>query len=154
MICKISHTSYVIDFLDVDFNSSKISNLLELEFDSVLESMNIRDLSEWTIRFQIIYGRQTPIRVYKKMPSYKYEKEKLIIIHIPIPTKDIISWGVDPNQHIVMPENSGDDKSLIPIEIAFKDFGNREDYIISCLRKAIFFCLKGGFTVNGVKIKM
>jgi hypothetical protein len=100
MVSRILHTSYVIDFMDCDFSTDHISAILKEEADSLLQRFPIDSLAEWKVQFKAAYGPKSPIRVFKKMPSYTQEKQKLIISHLPIPTRDIVAWGVEPRQHI------------------------------------------------------
>jgi len=69
MKSRILHTSYVIGFLDVDFNSDEISRILKLEADKTLACINNDSLKDWEVQFSAVYGKGHTIRVFKKMPS-------------------------------------------------------------------------------------
>ena len=153
MQSKIHHTSHVIDFLDVNFNSDQVSSILKSESDQLLSEIKIDTLEDWEIHFRVIYGEGNMLRIFKKNPSYVKYKQKEIVIHIPIPTKDIAPWGVEKNQHINLkpPSNPQD---FAYLGICFTDYTNQFDYIVTQIRKAILFCLEDGFTVNGKKVKL
>jgi hypothetical protein len=153
MKAKVLSDSYVMKFLDVGFNSNQIEEKIETETNNILKMFEIKELSDWEIEFRAVFNQCEEISVYKKLPSYKKEKQKLIYIHIPIPTKAQANWGVEDRQHLKL-NHTPNIKNVWLLEVIFTDFDNRTDYITDCLRRAITFCFENGFTVNGVKIKL
>jgi hypothetical protein len=152
MESKVISTSYVIEFLNVDFNSFQIETEMKSEVDQILKKIIIKDLEDWKIEFKVIFSGVKKIVIYTRMPSNKKEKNKIIIIHIPIPSIKNIDWGVQDNQY--MNSNSSPDaKNVAFLEVDFKEFDNRTDYINDSIRRAVKFCFEDGFTMNGVKVK-
>jgi hypothetical protein len=101
MKSEILHTSYVLEFLNVDFSAKEISNALKIETDETLDKIpavktNSGELENWEINFKAIYNRAKQILIYKNGHAYSIGKNKIreIVIHIPIPTKDIVHWGL------------------------------------------------------------
>lgn len=154
MISRIRHTSYVINFLDVDFDSNQVSNLLEPETDLLLSRVIVEGIEDWEIEFKATYGEGSKLRIAKRTKSDTKYKQKLIVIHIPIPTKDLVSWGVTPEQHIGLKEPPDAEKYIVKLDIEPAKFSNRFDYIIAAMRQGILFSLQDGFTVNGKKVKL
>lgn len=154
MVSHITHFSLVIDFLDVDFSSSHISSTLKMEADKLITQTNLIALQGWELEFWTTYGSQSPIRVFKKYPSHKRSKRKSIFIHIPIPTKDIIAWGVNPNQQVTIGTIPNEHMHCSYLDVSFDRFSNRTDYILDSMRRAISFCFEEGFTVNSIKVKL
>ncbi len=154
MKSRILHSSYVLNFLDVNFNTNQISELLKTETDELLQLNNFVGLENWEVQFRATYGKDSMVKIYTKMSSYKNERQKLIIIHIPIPTTDTIEWGVDSNQYIYSANNPNADKNLYFLKIDYSQFANRQDYIIDCIRRGIRKAFEEGFTVNGIKVKI
>lgn len=153
MKSRFLHTSYVLNFLDIDFNSNEISDILTMETNIILNDYIFPELEGWELQFKASYGKREPLKIFTKMPSYKKERQKLIIIHIPIPTQNIVSWGVQENQHISIGSNDNRDKNNLLLDVNFDLFSNRQDYIIDCLRRGVRKAFEVGFAVNGVKLK-
>lgn len=155
MRARILHTSYVLNFLDVGFDSSRISQILESEVNTILKENSFAELNDWEIKFRAIYTNSRQLLISKnRFGTYPKEKIKEISIPIPIPTIDIISWGITKDQHIY--EDTHYDKLLKNfwnLDVNYSDFSSRTNYILDCLRKAIKFCFEEGFTVNGIKVK-
>ena len=155
MRTRIKHTSYIIDFLDVDFSSDKISEILQEEVNIILKKkLQKPELSGWEIAFKALYSNVDKILLFRKSASYKNDKYKEIVIHIPIPQKSKVSWGVDEKQLIKTGLNERVLKYADEILINPTDFNNRTDFILACMRKAIRESFKLGFTVNKQKIKL
>ena len=152
MESRICHTSYVIDFLDVDFSSDEISRILKLKTDEVLKSVKNDSLNDWEVEFRIVYYNGTNIRVVKNMPSYVNEKYKLINIQIPIPLKSVVKWGVEPKQHISTGKTPVENKNISVLEVDFTSFTNRPDYIVDSIQRSINLCFEEGFSIKGIKV--
>jgi hypothetical protein len=152
MKALIIQNSYVSSFPHNRFKSDLVKYTLENEADMLLKRINLESHKDWTVRFEVVYGDKPEIWIYTSMPSYKKEKQKSITIHVPIPTKDIVEWGVNPSQIIKvgMPNENGFTK----LKVEFKQFINIEDYIMDCLRRAILTCFTSGFTIDGRKVKL
>ncbi|NVO32087.1 Imm9 family immunity protein [Hymenobacter lapidiphilus] len=153
MTSRVVASSYVINFPDHDFDDNAIMALLKAEADILLQEFAIASLADWEILFHAIYGNRPAIGVATSMPSYIQEKQKLLIIHIPIPTRDIVPWGVDPKQHIRLGVHPNEDKYIKPLPVHFTDFTNQTDYLVDSMRRAIACCFENGFRVNSIPIK-
>ncbi|WP_081768195.1 Imm9 family immunity protein [Hymenobacter swuensis] len=153
MTSRVLASSDVINFPDHDFSDNAIMALLKAEADIILQDFAIDSLAGWEVLYRAVYGNRPTIGVCTRMPSYKLEKQKLITIHIPIPTRDIVSWGVDPKQHITLGVHPSEHKYIKPLAVEFTDFTNCTDYITGSMRRAIAFCFENGFRVNSILIK-
>jgi len=154
MKAKIKHTSYVMDFLDIDFSSDKISNDLQIEVDEILSRIEINSLFSWELIIKALYSNQTDILIFRKGKSNTDGKYKEIVVHIPIPTTQVVKWGVKKEQHIKTGIN---DKVLVyadNIQIDPTNYHSRESFIKDCLQKAIKKIFELGFTINKKKIKL
>lgn len=155
MQSRILINSYVIDFIDIEFDSDNIKSVIKLETDKVLQSLKNDALKDWEIRFNFTYNTGNNIFIYKKLKSELADKFKEITIHIPIPRKEVVSWGVRKEQHIY-DDNHFDKiiKNFDCLDVDYSKFHNRRDYILNCMRRAIKFCFENGFTINGIKVKI
>ncbi len=152
MKSRISHGSHLIDFLVPGFDYKKIDQPLKEEVDFILNKYNIPELEDWEIKFTAIYDNRDKIYVCRKAKSQVSMKYKEIVIHIPIPSKNEADWGVNENQ-IVKIKYPTDDKYCEPIANNIKDYSNKYDFILACMREGIKYTFKKGFTVNQIKIR-
>ena len=152
MKSRISHGSHLIDFLIPGFEYKKIDQPLKEEVDKILNKYNIPELKDWEITFTALYGNRDKIFVCRKAKSQVSMKYKEIVIHIPIPSKDDVIWGVNENQ-IVKLKFPTDNKYCEPIDIVTGNYSNKYEFILACMRKGIKHTFKNGFTVNKIKIK-
>ena len=154
MKTRITHSSYVLNFLNVNFATEDISTVLEAKVDGLLEKgPSDESLEDWEVVFNALYTAGEKIWIYRKTRSYPSEKYKEIVIHIPIPTKSIVSWGVDEDQLLSI-NTVHAEKYAESLETNFTDFDNRNDYIMSAMLKSISFCFRSGFKVNKKLIKL
>ena len=150
----ITHTSLIIDFLDVDFNANKLSDQYKPIVDALLSSKGFSTKNDWLIQFRACYnnGRQLLI-TRNKFGTYPKDKIKEITLAIPIPSIRTVTWGVEDNQYINGPDHYDPIiKNFWAEEVNFYQFSNRSDYIYSCLRKGIKRAFFEGFTVGGIKV--
>ncbi|MCC3157984.1 immunity 9 family protein [Hymenobacter sp. 15J16-1T3B] len=140
--------------MDIDFNSDEISRILKKEADNILNLIDIPSLSDWELQFKATYGSNPPLRVFMRTRSYTNDKQKLIVIHIPIPKQDIVAWGVTPKQQVKLKTHPDEARYCSYLDVNFAGFSNRTDYILDSMRRGIMLCFEKGFTVNGVKIKL
>jgi len=136
MKCSVAHTSYIIKFLDINFNANEISDRLEYEFNSLLEGVGDSRVLNWSIQFRLHYDRGEKILISTRLPSYKDLQYKKVTIILPIPDDNTVSWGVRREQYIVraMP----DPAKFICLDLDF-DYNNVSDYIEALARRAIFY---------------
>jgi hypothetical protein len=57
----ILDSSYVIDFLDVDFDSDEISYVLKKETDKIFENIHNGQLKDREVGFRAVYGKGSVI---------------------------------------------------------------------------------------------
>lgn len=156
MKSRVLISSYVIDFLDVDFDSRIIEEKIKYQVDKILENFKKVALKDWEISFLFRCNNTTKILISKnRFGNIAGEKRKEIIIHIPIPLKSKVSWGVQTNQHVYKDENHLNHiiHNFNTIDVNYEDYSNRTDYITKCVTMAIKFSFENGFSVNGEKIK-
>jgi hypothetical protein len=154
METQITHFCLIIDFLDVGFDTNEISQTLKIYLDNLLRNNSEKLANDWKLIFQANYNNGTKILISKnKFGTRKSEKIKEVVIVIPVPSKDIIEWGVENNQY-VYGTNHYDNiiGNFWGLEIDFYKFSNRHDYIVDSLKRGILKSLKEGISVNGIKI--
>lgn len=152
----ISSTSVVFDFVDVDFNSKSIfDKLLEIIKKKYQEQIEMIP-QNWTVYFNAIFtNSKYPLTSKNKIGSYPTDKMKNIAIVIPIPLKSEIGWGVDKDQHLYGKDHYDNlMKNFWELNVNFRNYSNRTDYIIACMVAGIDKSFQEGFTVGGVKIKL
>jgi len=156
MQTRIGHFCLIVDFLDVDFSSNQISDILKIEVDDILANLTLKNLDDWTLRFRATYtNARQPLVSKNRFGSYRSDKIKEITIIIPIPIVESVSWGVNVNQHIY--DTSHYDRlinNFHSFEIDFKNLSNRTDYILNCMRMGIKLSFTHGLTVNKEKIRV
>lgn len=155
MKCKISGTSYIMNFMDTEGSSDKIIRLIENKFNNILDSNKYEGLEDWQTYYKVIYNNVRSILIYKGGASYPNENYKEIVIHIPIPTISEVPWGVHENQYIQdITQLDKKMRNFEPINVVFKDFATMENYLVDSISKAIEHTLKTGFTVGGLNVKI
>jgi hypothetical protein len=156
MKSRVLISSLVIDFLDVDFNSIIIQETIKYQVDRILENFKQEALRDWEVLFSFYCNHTPKILITKnRFGTQAKEKRKEITIHIPIPLKSKVLWGVEMHQHIYKDENHLNHiiNNFNTVDVNYKDYDNRTDYMTDCMRMAIKFCLENGFSINGEKIK-
>lgn len=156
MKTSIGHTSTLLDFLDVGFSSNQISDLIKEELDAILSTLKLdHDLDDWTLVIRASYtNARQPLVSKNKLGAFTSDRIKEITIIIPIPTLEFISWGVHANQHIFGASHFDKlVKNFNPIDLDYKQFENRTDYILDCMRMGINLSFENGFTVRNKKIR-
>ena len=156
MQSRILDSSFVVDFMGFDFDSANICTKIKLETDKKFNLITDKKLDDWEVHFIFRYNNVKQILIYTKGKSHPREKYKEITVHIPIPIKTEVSWGVDLTQHIYQSKDHLDNLigNFICLHVDYSKFLNRTDYILSCMRRAIQSCLEKGFPVDGVKVKI
>jgi hypothetical protein len=151
MKSKFLYSSYVINFLNVDFSADFISDKM-----NIMVTKNIESIDNWEILFSVIYNNCDKILIFHKTKSNAREKTKEIVIHIPIPTTDLdyIEWGIDSKKNNTKIFFSDFNKYAFGLDTDFSTNSNRQEYILNCLTKAISKLFEIGFTMNGVKVKI
>lgn len=155
MILRIGHTSYLVDFLDVNFISDEISNVLYHEFINFLDTFNSPRNSDWVVRFRAAYTNSRKLLVSKnKLGTYPSDKTKQITIAIPIPLIDDVTWGVSPEQHAFKIDHYDElIDNFWELDVDFKIYNGRTDYILDSMRRGIRESFERGFNVGGIKIQ-
>ena len=158
MRIRILHTSYVINFLNVGFNTTSINNSLEIEIGQFVQKIKPdENLGDWEIAFKAIYNNSDKILIFYKTRSELKEKRKEIVIHIPIPRNDAhspIDWGVPSKNLGKLMLLEEFEKYAVGLDVNYSQFTNRQDYIIDCLRRGIRKAFEEGFSVNRIKVKL
>ncbi|AHM59115.1 hypothetical protein D770_23390 [Flammeovirgaceae bacterium 311] len=156
MKSRITHTSYVIEFLDVGFSSENISQIIEYEVDNLLELHSYINRTDWELYFRATYTNARQLLISKnKFGANRSVKVKEVTVPIPIPLLEESEWGVTKEQH-TFDKNHYDkiSQNFWSIDVEFKDFTDRTGYILDCMRKAVKLSLATGLTVDGVTVKI
>ena len=155
MKISIGHFCVLSNFLDVGFISNEISNDLTPKIYEIMHKNSLSLPEDWMLIFQAGYNNaRVPLVAKNKLGSYPSDKMKYIKIVIPVPLLSEIEWGVKPEQHLY-PKEHYDKlmKNFWELDINFRNFNNRSDYITACLKKGIKKAFEEGFTVGGMKVK-
>ena len=152
----ITHTSLIIDFMDVEFDTDNISSTIKKEADGYLKKCTYNNIDDWKIQFIAVYNNGRKLLISKnKFGTLSSEKRKEITIVIPIPSVDISSWGIEKEKYIYNIDHY--DKiitNFTSLEVFYHDFDNRADFIEDCLRRAVEYCFNAGITIKGNNVKL
>lgn len=156
MITRVLDSSYIYNFTDAGFDGNEIRSTITNYAETFACQEKSKKLIDWEVTFRFRYNHTKQILIYLKDRSYPIEKYKEITIHIPIPIKDKVFWGVELEQHIYKSENHLNDKlkNFHCLDVDYLNFDNRQDYIMDCMRRSIEYCFKTGFTINGEKVRI
>jgi len=153
MKSRIIHNSYVIGFLEAGLPEKEINKILLPEIDFFLEkNKNAKLMEDWTLNFDIIYNCIEDLVIARKNRSYPNEQYKDVRIHIPIPTIDVVDWGVMPDQCINYNHKYKTSKYVEFFTVNPTEFSDRTSFIIATMLIAIKEIFKLGVTVNGKRI--
>lgn len=155
MDIRVTHFCVLSNFLDVEFIANDISDKLTPLIHKIMKENDLTIPDDWILTFQASYNNgKTPLVSKNKLGSYTSDKMKDITIAIPIPLKSEISWGVEPVQHLYG-KNHFDKlmRNFWELDINYRNYNNRTDYITACLKAGIKKAFEEGFTVGGVKVK-
>lgn len=155
MSIDVTHLSVVSEFLDIDFDPQSIGEEIKMLVNRALVKYNISMPSDWILVYDASYNNGVrPLVSRNKLGNFKSDKMKCITIVIPIPLLSEISWGVRPDQHLY-PKNHFENlmKNFFELDIDFRVYNNRTDYILACLKAGIVRSFQEGFTVGAMKIK-
>ncbi len=154
MIVRVLDSALIEDFNYED--STELCSIIKNETEKIIQLVKNEKLIDWEICLRFCYNNVKQILIYSKNKSYPKEKYKDITIHIPMPIKSKVEWGVELEQHIYGNENHLDNmiKKFICLDVDYSKFVNRRDYILDCMRRAVKSCFENGFTINGIKVKI
>ena len=95
-----------------------------------------KKLGECELIVNALYSNCDNIYLYRKVKPFNRGMSKEIVVHIPIPLNETVSWGVEKKQHIsVVSKHS--EKYADRLEVNPCEFESQKDFIIHCLQKAI-----------------
>ncbi len=156
MIVRVLDSAYISDFIDAGFNGNEIRSAVKIYAEKFSEKVTNEKLIDWDVTFRFRYNHVRKILIYLKERSYPVEKYKEITIHIPIPEKNKVLWGVNPEQYLYKEENYLDGlmKNFHCLDVDYGLFNNRQDYMIDCMCRAVKYCFSEGFTINSVRVKV
>jgi len=156
MHVRILDSAMIVDFINEGFNSSELCSIVKSETEKIIQTIENEKLKEWEVCFRFVYNNVKQILIYTKNKSYPKEKYKEIIVHIPIPVKEEIDWGVDLEQHVYSDKNHLDHllQNFFCLDVDYTKFTNRQDYLLNSMIRSIKFCFDVGFTINGIKVKL
>ncbi|MEZ0612022.1 Imm9 family immunity protein [Fibrella sp. WM1] len=152
MKVSLSQSSYVINLFDL-INIEVISGLLEGLLIKVSAAIHNDKLSDWQLVFNLIYnGDITEVRVFKRTKSYTSVKEKWITIHIPIPTDQVIFWGVEKSKIVRL--GISDKRYYVALNNDFLQSNSLEEHCYKSAKAGIFYTIMSGLTVSGQSIQV
>jgi len=156
MIVRVLDSAYISDFIDAGFSGNEIRSVVKNYAEKFSNKVVNEKLNDWDVTFRFRYNHVKQILIYLKERSYPLEKYKEITIHIPIPEKGNVPWGVDLEQYLYKDENYLNElmKNFHCLDVDYLAFNNRQDYMIDCMCRAVKYCFTEGFTINGIKVKL
>jgi len=155
MDIRFTHINLVFEFEDIGFNSTVIYNSLKPLVIEIMSSNSLKIPEDWVLLFKAGYtNARMPLVSKNKIGGYPSDKMKYITIVIPIPLESEIRWGVKPKQHLYG-KNHYDKlmKNFWELDVDYRNYDNRTDYITACLKAGVKKVFEEGFTVGGVKLK-
>lgn len=156
MDVSIGHFCLIYDFLDVGFNTNKISERLKPDILKLMRDYNLTIPEDWKLIFEATYNNGiVPLVAKNKVGSYPSDKMKYVKIVIPIPLKSEIEWGVDPEQHLYKKDHYDKlMKNFRELDVDYRQYTNRTDYITACLKAGVGNAFEEGFTVGKSKLQI
>jgi hypothetical protein len=152
----VTHSSLVLEFVDIQFNSKEIYDSFNYRIIYLLNREKIELPTDWKLIFQVIYTNSNHVLVSRnKIGNYKNDKMKYVSIVIPIPLVSEVNWGVPIESHIY-PKSHYDRliKNFWILEVDYKNFKNRSDYINSSIEEAIKKSFTEGIIIDDLKLKL
>lgn len=153
MMVRLSHSSNVIGLFDV-LNTANVNQLMEGALQQASNQINDEELKHWELDFNCFYKNGTHIHVAKSTKPYVQDKQKIVVIGIPIPTVDVVPWGVLPKQHMYVNTPADSEKYYTPLKLDFKESQTLCEHVVRCVKTGIAFALADGIIVMGRKIKV
>lgn len=153
MKVRLSHSSYVIGLFDV-LNTAHVNQQLKEGLQRASKRINNEALKDWELDFHCLYHSGTQIRVFKSTKPYVKDKQKYVGITIPIPTIEIVPWGVASNQLLNLNDPPGIERYYTGLEVDFIGSVSLLEYIVNSAKKGITFALSNGINILGQKIKV
>ncbi len=149
----LSHSSNVID-LYTQLDVTGINNL----FKPILQTLSLKienqKWQDWKLDFQCYCTPGEEIRVFKSTKPYVRDKQKLVVIHVPIPSNDVVSWGIRKEQFIPAFYPSGMEKFYTGLSVDFHVSTTLVNHVVWCLKTGISFAFSDGITILGEKVKI
>ncbi|MFN0290483.1 Imm9 family immunity protein [Pedobacter helvus] len=153
MEIKILDSAYIVGF---NSDTNFLRNQIRIKIFESVGKVVLQELTGWKLYIYFRYNNVEDILIYLKGRSVPQTKEKEITIHIPMPIRNKVDWGVAKEDHIYDNPKHLDDKlkNFDQLSVDFSKFLKREDYIADCMWRAVIHCFKKGFKINGIELKM
>lgn len=134
-----NHNFYVMNMdenFDYDFLEKEIIDQLNNHhYPKTFKELFLTKNDIEDLEFNLIYNNVQKILVYKKRRLQNKQKHLSYTIHIPVPKKSEVIWGIkDENflSNAVMSKILLDDFEILD-HPAYQDFSNTEDYFIQSI---------------------
>jgi hypothetical protein len=108
------------------------------------------------VYFGAVFNNVKQILITKnKLGTYPSDKYKEITIHIPVPKKEDVLWGVANEKFVNKIDHlDGLINNFNVLDVDFTKFDNKDDYIRDCMSRAIDYCFINGIKMKGVELKL
>ncbi|MBK8389575.1 MAG: hypothetical protein IPL23_09995 [Saprospiraceae bacterium] len=155
MDIRFTHICVVEDFVNDDLDTIFIYDSLLPYIKNILLANDFKIPDDWILIYSAGYTNgRTPLVSKNRIGSYPSDKMKYITIIIPVPLESEIRWGVKSEQHLYRKDHYDKlMKNFWELDVDYRNYNNRTDYITACLEAGIKKSFEEGFTVGGVKIK-
>lgn len=154
MKVRILESAFILDFFDDSYDSQENCSIIKAQAEVFSNQIKVEELVDWEVYFEFWHNNVKQILIYTRNKSLPVEKYKEIVVHIPMPIKDKVAWGVELEQHIYQNDDHLDGlRNFQHLDVDYSKFDNRKDYILDCMSRAVTHCFQSGFTINNIKIK-
>lgn len=131
---------------------------LNAYFAELTSQIKVHDsIDDWTLSIDVKLGGamgEKEIVIGKRGITYLADKEKLIAIHISLPAKEEINWGIAKKHRFKEYAKRTTDKGVIVIPVEYGEFENMTDYIERSVKAGLKRILAEGIMLKGQKIRL
>ena len=152
MKIKLFHSSNVIGLYSL-VSTNSIGEHFHEPLEMLADSIAIEALEGWSLEITCYYTAGDNVKVFRSTKPYPKEKSKVIYIHVPIPSIQLVSWGIE-TEKLMQVDYTQIKKYYTEIDNNANEFSSLQSYILSSIRKGIIFLFTDGFSILGTKIKL
>ena len=130
---------------------------IELFFQDLTKSIKVdNSINDWKLLVRVTIGgamNENNIAITKRGITYSQTKEKEVFIAIPMPTNEIVNWGIA-KKHRFNKFVKPTEKYNVLIPVDFNMYENMTDYLETNIRFGLEQLFKQGITLKKCKINI
>ncbi|MDJ1502077.1 Imm9 family immunity protein [Xanthocytophaga agilis] len=153
MKIKLTNTTTIIN-LSHNLDTIKVREHFKQYLENISQMIKDEKLMDWELEIWCNYTKSDNIKVFKSTKPYIQDKRKEIFIHIPIPPKEVIEWGIEQSQFTTVVHPEGIEKYYTGVDVDFYESKSLLEHAVSCIEKGILFAFSDGITIAGTKVKI